>query len=715
MDVDINEVRVEHLSLAALNPFVLHNSSARSVMSTSHFAQHLVLSHPTPKYVLSGVEHELSKYTFDVEMPANGRIIKVMQRYPRGVDKDYIPFNPETIVIYENDETGEIDYFSLPLYNSFHQYFGFEYLYNDNINKIKQNAYIKGGTKFATSSSSAGDKTLKYGCSLNTAYMSLPGVAEDGVIISEAALDKLSYKIYERRTVQFGSKYYPLNLYGTEDVYKPFPEIGEYVKEDGLLMCLRSYDTLLSPVEMSRKALMKQDYIFDRATYSRPGKGKVIDIQVIANNEPKKNLPPGMSDQTIKYQKALKNFYNELIQLESRLRYEHKKKYGNTDIKLSNSFRRLLFHAYKIIGPQLKGENNSILNLTFKKEPLDEYRIDFVIEYETRPDIGHKLTDIHGGKGVICAIWPKERMPKDKDGNIAEIVTDDLSVISRMNIGKLYEQYFSGACVHITKQLKRMLGCGDIRHGEFYNKVTNTYSTEEEQENYLKPYIDFLFGFYNICSPKQYQKCLTLNTEDKIRHMDEVLSDGVRLVMLIDEQKSHVDMYKEIEANELYRPTHDTVTFGTIDGRTIQTVNKVRIAPIYYMLLDKIVDDGSSVNTARLQHFGVLSPATKAEKFSQPYRPSPVRIFSETEARIAVEYLPPISVAETMDRANNPQAQSNAVWNILDSDQPGNIDRCVNRDFVSYGNNKPLSLMNHVIGCAGFKFVYVPEQKVVYE
>lgn len=35
-----------------------------------------------------------------------------------------------------------------------------------------------------------------------------------------------------------------------------------------------------------------------------------------------------------------------------------------------------------------------------------------------------KLSDLMGGKGVICAVWPDENMPIDDHGNRAELVID---------------------------------------------------------------------------------------------------------------------------------------------------------------------------------------------------------------------------------------------------------------------------------------------------
>jgi hypothetical protein len=62
-----------------------------------------------------------------------------------------------------------------------------------------------------------------------------PLVTEDGILISEDILPKLPFKVYEKHVVEFGSMAFPLNLYGHAGYYQPFPEIGQLIREDGLV------------------------------------------------------------------------------------------------------------------------------------------------------------------------------------------------------------------------------------------------------------------------------------------------------------------------------------------------------------------------------------------------------------------------------------------------------------------------------------------------
>ena len=396
MDSYKNELAPELLGIHSLNSFAAYNSSSRSVMFAQHFSQRLVIDGADEKRIQTGVEQEFAKYTFNVKMPEDGRIIKVIDRYPQGVGQDSLPFNPETIVIYENDKTKEIDYFSIPYYCSYHQFFGFKYEFKEAINKLKPGAYIAKDTIFADSSSVGENNSFKYGINANVAFMSIPSVSEDGVMISRDFLKKLRFKIFETRVVQFGSNQFPLNLYGTKDFYKPFPEIGEHIREDGVLMMLRDYETDLMPVEMSIYDTMEPDFIFDKGVYVRGGEGKVIDIRVVSNNTTTKQLPEAITTYIEKYRKAYTGFHQTLIDLEIKLKTERKKKFGINRANISPKLHRLIVESMAVTNHKAAFLKQN-LNLQYRKSPIDEYRVEFVIEYTIEPNIGFKLTDTAGG------------------------------------------------------------------------------------------------------------------------------------------------------------------------------------------------------------------------------------------------------------------------------------------------------------------------------
>ena len=389
-------IPTEYLGMSSLNSFAQHNSSSRAVMYNSHFSQKLVVEGADEKRIQTGVEREFSKHTFSVQMPEDGKIIKIIDRYPRGIGRDSMEFNPETIVIYEKEETKEIDYFSIPYYCSNHQFFGFKYRHNPTVDSLRPGAYIPKGSVFADSPGVGENGAYNFGVNMNVAFMSVPSISEDGIMISSDVLEKFKFRIYETRIVEFGSNAFPLNLFGNKDYYKPFKDIGEYIEDNGLLMMTRSYDDDLAPVDTSIFDTMEPDFLFDKGVYVRGGRGKIVDIKVIGNNSKIKQLPEQITEHVGKYQRALLKFHQEIIATEEKIRYERKKKFGTTGLNLSPKFHRLIVESLAITNYN-SAKSKQSLNLLYRENPIDEYRIEFVVEYEMIPGIGYKMTDMGAG------------------------------------------------------------------------------------------------------------------------------------------------------------------------------------------------------------------------------------------------------------------------------------------------------------------------------
>jgi hypothetical protein len=158
--------------------------------------------------------------------------------------------------------------------------------------------------------------------------------------------------------------------------------------------------------------------------------------------------------------------------------------------------------------------------------------------------------------------------------------------------------------------------------------------------------------------------------------------------------------------NSIYKPHLGKVNYIGNSGIRTTTENNIRVADLYMMLLDKTADDWSSVSVSKLQHFGIISPQNKSEKFRYPYRNSPVRTLGESENRVMVGYTNLENVAELMDRSNNPITMRESVKNILEAEQPSNIYKLIDRTKIQYGSNKPLQMINHLFNTAGFKLSY---------
>lgn len=389
MQYQPNELRRDLLSSLGLQPWIGTVSSPRAQMFASHLGQKLVVAGATERFCQTGMEIEFGKYTFKVEMPEDGVIVKVIDKYIQTVDKDSIKVNPYTTVIYEDERTKQIGMFNLNSYCSLHQYFGFKYNVKSSVNSLIRGNRIAKGTIFLDSPAITDSGNYKYGVELNMAFMSHPAVSEDGILISRDVLPLFNFMTYESRPIEFGSKKFPLNLYGDAENFKAFPDIGEYVRDDGLLMVLRNYDELLAPVDQSIYDVMEVDHIFDKATYVSGPRGKVVDIKVYTADNSEPESYSDMDAQIQKYVKATKDYHLKIVKEWRRLKHER-----GDSLTVTPEFHRQVVESLAIIGEDTESPKISKI---YRKNPIDDYRIEFTIEFENTPREGFKFTDTFGG------------------------------------------------------------------------------------------------------------------------------------------------------------------------------------------------------------------------------------------------------------------------------------------------------------------------------
>jgi len=406
----LNELTAELLSINSLNPWSAHDSSSRATMfSSSHISQTLVINGAGPRRCQSGTESEFGRFTFKHKLPCDAAVIRTIPKYRQTIGADSIADNPSTLVIYEDIATKRVGILELIKYSTAidnkHQHFGFKYDFNALADELRPDTKIRKGTVLGDSPAVKGTgvyDSYNYGVETNVAFMGIPGIIEDGIVVSESYLKKITSTGFEKRTASWGKKYYPLNLYGDKNRYKPFPDIGDKIRDDGLLYALRPYDDLLGPVEMDPESLMEPDYIFDKLVYGIPG-GTVVDVNV--HHDTTNKVPPtpvGMEDQANKYYQALLQYYRSILDT-----YNDLKKDRRGGLEITPEFHRLVVEAMSYVG----FEDNPATNYIRRKDPLvrrrvqklyrrndiDDWRVEIAFEYPVVPNIAFKLTELHGG------------------------------------------------------------------------------------------------------------------------------------------------------------------------------------------------------------------------------------------------------------------------------------------------------------------------------
>ncbi len=279
-------------------------------------------------------------------------------------------------------------------------------------------------------------------------------------------------------------------------------------------------------------------------------------------------------------------------------------------------------------------------------------------------------------------------MPVDSAGNRADIIMDPNATISRMNLGRLYEQYFNGASRDVVKRI---------------SSVLDAHSVMNAPQELIDQQFDYLTEYYSCYSTKM-EHWYKSNKIDKRKHLKEVLKNGIYLYMPPDNEKEIRGIVKELEAK--FPQTYGPVTYVGNSGNQVVTKNPVRIGSLYIMLLEKTGDDWTAVSSGMLQHFGVLAPIPKSMRYAKPSRTQAIRAIGETEARIYVSYVGSETTVEILDRNNSVTSHEAVVDSILNAKQPTNIINAVDRKKVPIGNSRPLQIVKHILQCAGAQFVY---------
>lgn len=308
-------------------------------------------------------------------------------------------------------------------------------------------------------------------------------------------------------------------------------------------------------------------------------------------------------------------------------------------------------------------------------------------------------------KGVIAQILPGHRMPRDRDGNVADLVMAPDGTVARTNYARLYLMQFGAAAVKATNELKRITGL---------NKGCSPEEVEYLDDEVFNRAFEFLLDTYRCINPEHADLIRDLSDKYKRLHVYECIEYDVRFIRDVACKKPAPHAAYDMEQ---FLP----VCFGPVshqlieDGKTEVTKDPVLIAPLPVMLLDKTAENTLTVATAAHGPFGVLIKHNQADKHSKPWKDSPARTIGEAEARAyAAHTKDPEMIAEMMDRANNPTVQLAMARNIVSSETPGNIEEIVDRSQYDYGDTRPIGIATNFLQCYGVRMTYIPEEGKEY-
>lgn len=658
-----NELKPVFQAIASLNPWIRNTSASRQQMNASQMGQLLSVKGSTKKRFFTGTEFEYGKHTHHVKVKEDSRVYDVINKYSGSVGGKSLKSPLTTIILITKDDV--VDVVEVPNHYCNHEFFGFEYKRNPIMNDLSAGSAILGGTILADTPAVDEQGNYGYSTQLVMAFTSAKGGIEDGITIADEALDLLICKAYGWRSTSWGKETIPLNTFGDDNHYKPFPDIGETISESGIVFARRIWDIETIPMNMTRRALQRPAQM-DKKTYGEPG-ARVIDIQIVKGRE-SKNLAPEWEEQCNYYWIKSLQFYNRIVDADKDFTQKYGKNYRHTP-----RWNQMVRYAKAYLSVD---DPKSKIQLTNGRSNVDDWEVKVIYEYDYRPNYGSKMTDHHGGKGVITSIKPMRQMYRDKDGNQCMIEMDAASKVNRMNYGGLHEQLANASRVATEKRLKYM-----VDNGEPISKC-----------------FDYILGFYKIFSPINYS-IMSKSDIDMQKHVNHVYEYGIYCMTPTDNPVDYSEIAAEI-MNTDYAPCRDVCEYENDDGINVYTHNRIMIGGVEMLTLERAGNQFSAVSSPKIQHFGAPAKQSKSDKHASHSKQQPTR-FGESETRNQNHACGGILGAEMIDRANNPRSHQAELDAIITSVNNSNIDDAVPRDVTPLTGGCVKELQEHILACTG--------------
>lgn len=669
-------------------------SAPRQVMFGGHIGQTVVTKGAKIRNNLTGSEREYGKYVFRRTFRHDVRVEKVIDKIPAGIGLGRAPMeNPLRTVIYRERGTHRVGVLDIPLYHSRHQSYGYRNSLTKAYSQLGREEFFEAGTVLSNSPNVREAGAWAYGMEANVVFLTLPATIEDGFVASEEFLEANTYTAVKNSVVSWGGKYVALNLYGDENNYKPYPDIGERVKSHGILMALRKIDDNLSIVELTPKALMTVDYEFDRRIYAAPG-ATVTDIDILHNvNNNKVRSLVGTETQPKRYYERMCSYYRGILDTYENMKREARR--NKVELSLTPEFSALVVKAKE-------RSQHSNAKLVYRNAELDDFRVEITYSYDIVPTIGNKFTGTHGDKGVIVEVRKRADMPRDQWGNYADLILDGDSTIKRMNPGRLFEQYLNTASRHVRQDVLKMLDAG--KKHEAWEYLYEYYSVASSA---MKKMMDAYLEQEDRKGPGRKQDAIDY-------HLKSIVEDDIKLFVPINLPEIGIDQIRNIK-NSKFAPPVGPVTFRGKRGNWVTSRDNTFVGSMYIIMLEKTGDDWSAVSSPKLQHFGIPAKLTRADKLATPGHEQPVRFLGEDEVRLIAAFCGGDVVAELLDQTNSPMKHRAIVTTIARHPTPMNIHDVAPPETVVLGKNRAVEFVKHLLRCSGVRFVYNPTPVVNYK
>lgn len=344
-------------------------SSSRSIMLTSHLKQFVNLNEPErPKYFMN-YEKLIGKYStgyYDAEHEFE--VIDKIPRFDNGADSDHLYL----LFVYDK-KNNYYDVITKKIVEDLTEKFG--YKYNTGVLDSKDvGDKITTGEVLYKTSSYDDDMMYSYGKNVKVMYTLDNYTMEDAIICGESFAKSMVSKEVETVKVSLNDNDILCNIYGDNEHYKCFPDIGEEVK-DQIVCCKRRIHNNQLLYDLKRSNLRKINFISDQLFFNE---GRLIDIIIYSNKELEEIKNDDFNKQIRYYLKMQNAFYKRV--------FDRCEEIMNSGAKYSKDIGFYYKKAMDILDPDTKWKEDTSGNGVFSN-----MIIEFVFERDSVLTIGQKV------------------------------------------------------------------------------------------------------------------------------------------------------------------------------------------------------------------------------------------------------------------------------------------------------------------------------------
>lgn len=644
------------LGRTTLQPFRPANSGNRALMASVHAEHLMVPAEGDVPIVGTGYENEYGKYsTSYVESSSDYEVIYKINKYPNN--------NYHYYLIVKDIYTGVYDYIERVPYNHNTESYGYMWS-NKTLDSIKPGVQINKESLIKTSIGFDEYGNKMNGANLITAYLAMGKNMEDSLIVSKSAAEnKLATHLVKTTSIPINDNDILLNIYGDENIYKTFPDVGEEIT--GGLFCgirrLENDHVLYSLSQSNLRDFMLSDRLIQLD-------GIVADIDVHCNN------PSILSDslynqQLLYYHNTKMEFYKQIVDLVGPL---------NMNGTLSHKLQVL----YATSRDALAGK------MYFKDKPFSNVYLDIVTIERIPAKEGDKVCDRYGGKGVISVVIPDEEMPYLENGRRIEIIKNQSTCMNRENPGQLHEQSLTFAQMRLIDYFKT----GVLTYREQFDMVVK----------YLSLVDDELAKWYAEIDPDDYEVKILMDSifeEDAIYLSLPPFTTKVNMDAVAD----ILHEFPWIKQYVVYMPIRDSE--GEL--RFIPARRKMTVGKTYNYRLKQYAEEkfsGTSMSATNLKGLNTRSRESKIHE--SRYNSTPI-MFGPMEsgnlAHLGVQNV----VMMLMEYSSSPQARRN--FKQLLTGDPYDINIRLDTD----SKNRNAEIINAIMRSMGLELVFekIPKKK----